>query len=74
MRRYTEANADIRSIPAGEIWIGIINAPKPYIALASRPDGDEDEPVMVCRFGSAEAKGMAVQLLEYAASLEAPNN
>jgi hypothetical protein len=73
MPRYTEANADVRTIPAAEIWVGIINARKPYIAIASRLDSD-DEPVIVCRFGSTEAKGMAAQLVECAASLEAPTN
>ena len=72
MPRYTAENTDVRTIPAGEIWVGIIAAPKPYIALAARPAGDTG--AMVTRFGSAEALAMADELIRLAARLEAPNN
>jgi hypothetical protein len=73
MPRYTELNADVRTLPPKEIWVGIIDAPKPYIAIASRLDGNET-PVIMCRFGSSEARGMASELIRLAAELEAPNN
>lgn len=74
MTRYTEErNPDVRTVPAGEIWVGIIPADRPYIAIASRLDG-EDSPVVCHRFGSVEARGMAAELRRLAAELEAPNN
>ncbi len=73
MARYTEQNADVRTIPAEEIWVGVIDAPTPYIAIASRHDGDDEEPVIVCRFDSTQARGMAEQLVHYAVSIEARN-
>ncbi len=73
MARYTEQNADVRTIPAEEIWVGIIDSPNPYIAIVSRLDGDgnNDLPVLVCRFDSTQARGMAEQLVHYATSIEA---
>jgi hypothetical protein len=71
--RYTEKNASVRTIPAGEIWVGIITAPRPYIAIVSRLDGD-DAPVAIVRFGSVEARGVAGELIRLAAELEAPSN
>ena len=72
--RYTEEeNPDVRTIPAGEIWVGIIPADRPYIAIASRLDG-ETTPVVCHRFGSVEARGMAAELIRLAAELEAPRN
>jgi hypothetical protein len=72
--RYTEErNPDVRTVPAGEIWVGIIPAARPYIAIASRLNGDES-PVVCHRFGSVEAQGMAAELVRPAAELEAPNN
>jgi hypothetical protein len=73
MPRYTELNPDVRTLPPKEIWVGIIAAERPYAAIASRLDGD-DAPVIVCRFGSTEARGMASELIRLAAELEAPNN
>jgi hypothetical protein len=71
--RYTEEkNPDLRTVPAGEIWVGVIPADRPYIAIASRLD--DDEAVIVCRFSSSEAMGMAQELIRLAASIEAPEN
>jgi hypothetical protein len=71
--RYTELTLTVRTLPPKEIWVGIIAAKRPYAAIASRLDGD-DAPEIVCRFGSAEARGMASELIQLAAELEAPNN
>jgi hypothetical protein len=73
MRSTTEKNPDVRFINSEEIWVGIIPKPRPYVAIASRLDGD-DAPVAVCRFGSAEARGMTQVLIQLAAEIEAPNN
>ncbi len=74
--RYTEQpDQDVRTIPAKQIWVGVIDAPNPYVAIACKHNGDDDEePVIVCRFDSIQARGMAERLIEYAASIEAPNN
>ena len=72
--RYTEQpNPNVLTVPDNEIWIGVIPNPKPYIALASRLDGD-GAPVAVCRFSSVEARAMAAELIRLAAEIEAPNN
>jgi hypothetical protein len=71
--RYTELNPDIRTIPPEEVWAGVIDAERPYIALASRL-GDDETPVIVIRLGSVEARAMASELIRLAAELEAPNN
>jgi hypothetical protein len=73
MRYTAEKDPDVRTIPAGEIWVGVIHAERPYIAIASRLDGDES-PVVLTRFGSAEARGMAEELIRLAASIDAPRN
>jgi hypothetical protein len=73
MRYTTEKDPDVRTIPAGEIWVGIIPKPQPYIAIASRLDGDES--LVVChRLASADAQAMASELVRLAAEIEAPNN
>jgi hypothetical protein len=70
--RYTEEkNPDLRTVPAGEIWVGVIPADKPYIAIAFWLD---DDLVIACRFGASEAMGMAQELVRLAASIEAPKN
>jgi hypothetical protein len=70
--RYTEEkNPDLRTIPAHEIWVGVVPADRPYIAIASRLD---DDVVIACRFSASEAMDMAAELVRLAASIEAPNN
>jgi hypothetical protein len=70
--RYTqEKNPDLRTVPAREIWIGVVPAGKPYIAIASRLD---DDVVIACRFSASEAGDMAAEMVRLAASIEAPNN
>jgi hypothetical protein len=71
MRRTTERNADVRTVPAGEIWAGIIEAENPYIVLASRLD---DEMVGLVRCGPEEARAMGKELIRLANVLAAPNN
>jgi hypothetical protein len=71
MRRTAERNADVRTVPAGEIWAGIIEAENPYIVLASRLD---DEMVVLIRCGPKEALGMSKELIRLANELAAPNN
>ena len=43
MPRDVELRTDLRTLDATDIWIGVIDAREPYVALASRLDG-EDEP------------------------------
>jgi hypothetical protein len=72
MMRYTEQpNQDVRSVPAGEIWAGIIEAENPYIVLASRLD---EEMVGLIRCGPVEAREMGKELIRLANVLAAPNN
>ncbi|MEJ7567428.1 MAG: hypothetical protein WKF41_04100 [Gaiellaceae bacterium] len=69
--RYTEENTDIRTVPAGELWVGIINAPQPYIAIATRLD---DEVIIVSRLSARDALEMAGELVRLSDTLNARNN
>lgn len=70
--RYTEErNPDLRTVPAGEIWMGVVPADKPYIAIATQLDADV---VIACRFSASEACEMAAEMVRLAASIEAPRN
>ena len=73
MRRTTELNADVRHVPAGEVWVGVIGADRPYIAVATRRH-DDDEAVMLMRLSSSDARDLAVELVRLAAAIEAPQN
>jgi len=71
--RYTEQpDQDVRAIPAGEVWVGIIDAPIPYIGIATRLD--DDERVMVVRLGAVDALALARVLSRLELALAAPNN
>lgn len=74
MPRDMELKTDLRTLHATDIWIGTIDGPEPYVALASRLDGDDEPLVIICRFATSEAQAMAVALVECAASIEAPDN
>lgn len=67
----TEEDAYVREIPAGELWVGIIDAPQPYIAIATRLD---DEVIIVSRLSACEALEMAGELCRLELALTAPNN
>jgi hypothetical protein len=54
MRYTAEQNPDLRTVPAGEIWVGVIPADRPYIAIASRLD--DSSAVIACR-GSRRRRG-----------------
>ena len=71
--RWTEQNPDIRDVAPDEVWVGVIPADKPYVAIATRDD-DADNVVIVFRLGPADARGMAAELLRLAAEIDAPNN
>jgi hypothetical protein len=71
--RYTALNADVREVPAGEVWVGIIDDPKPHVAIATRR-ADDDELILVCRFKPNEARLMAQELGRLANTFNAPNN
>ncbi len=70
--RYTEENTDIQTVPAGELWVGIINAPRPYVAIASRPENGE--PAIISRLDARGALEVAEELARLAHTLNAQNN
>jgi hypothetical protein len=71
--RYTkEKDPELRTVPAHEIWIGVVPTDRPYIAIASRLE-DRDV-VIACRFSASEAREMAAEMVRLAASIEAPRN
>ncbi len=70
--RYTEPNTDIQTVPAGELWVGIIDAPRPYVAIASRPENGE--PAIISRLSARGALEVAEELARLAHTLQARNN
>ncbi len=70
--RYTDENTDIQTVPAGELWVGIIDAPRPYVAIASRPENGE--PAIISRLGARGALEVAEELARLAHTLNARNN
>ncbi len=70
--RYTDENTDIRTVPAGELWVGIIDAPQPYIAIATRLD--DGEPAIISRLSARDALEMAEELCRLEVALTARNN
>ena len=68
--RYTEQpDQDVRAVPAGEVWVGIIHSPRPHVAIATRRDGD---PVVVARLNARDALDMAFELARFAHTLDPP--
>ena len=72
--RYTDENADVREVPAGEMWVGMIPNPRPHIAFATKLDDNEGELVVLSRFKPSQAFEMGCELIRLAAAIEAPNN
>jgi len=70
--RYTEPNTDIQTVPAGELWVGIIDAPRPYVAIATRLD--DGEPMIISRLSARDALETAEELARLAHTLHARNN
>ncbi len=72
MRYTAEPNQNVRTVPAGEVWVGIIDAATPYIVIATRLD--DGERVMISRLSAGDAMDMAGELARLAHELNAPNN
>ena len=73
--RYTEKpNQDVREVPAGETWVGIIPNPRPHVAFATKLDDNEGELVVLSRFKPQDAYAMGCELIRLAASIQAPCN
>ncbi|MBA3735176.1 MAG: hypothetical protein H0W90_08265 [Actinobacteria bacterium] len=71
--RYTpEPDMDVRTVPAGQVWAGIIGAEKPYIAIASQLD--DGDTVIVARLGAVDARDMGRELIRLSLELTAPSN
>ncbi len=71
--RYTpEPNMDVRTVPAGQTWAGIIDAAKPYIVIVSQLD--DGDTVVVARLGATDARDMGHELIRLSLELTAPNN
>ncbi len=69
--RWTGPNSDVRDVPADELWVGIVDVPRPHITLATRtPNG---EPV-VSRFHPDVAREIGEELIRRANQLSAENN
>jgi len=64
--RWTQANPDLRTVPAGETWVGIIMKPVRHVAIASRAGGRD---VQVMRFHPDEAREMGEQLIQIAGTV-----
>lgn len=75
MRRTEEPNSDLRTVPAGETWVGIVMEPRPHIAIATHLDADDEETLtLIGRYSAGEAAQMGTELIRLANSLTAPDN
>ena len=74
--RYTEEpNQDVRNIPAGETWVGVISEPRPHVAVATQlEEDDEGTLTLIARLSAGEAHQMGTELIRLARSLEAHHN
>ena len=70
--RNTVVDADVREVPAGEVWVGALAKPRPHVAIATRDKGDDL--VVVCRFTAEEAQRLGGELIRLALSISAPQN
>jgi hypothetical protein len=71
--RRTGLNSDVREVPAGEVWVGMIDDPAPHVAIATRSE-DDDDLVLVCRFKPDEARHVGKEILRLAMTVSAPDN
>ena len=72
--RYTEeANPDVREVPAGQVWVGVIDKPVPHVALATASK-EEDDLTVVCRLKPEEARQMGEELIRVALTVIAADN
>ena len=72
--RYTEKrNASLHEVPPGEVWAGVIDKPRPHVAIAIASP-DEDDLTVVCRFSPEEARQMGEELIRVALTANAPYN
>jgi septum formation inhibitor-activating ATPase MinD len=67
MRWTKQRNPDIRDVRDGELWVGIMDDPRPHIALATKNDGK----LFVSRFSAKDARDMGLQLIDFADVLDA---
>jgi len=70
--RYTAENTDVREVPVGEVWVGVISIPRPHVVIATRSKTDGD--TIVARFKPFEARRMGEELIRVALAVDAPNN
>ena len=68
--RWTEENPDVRDVAEGELWAGIMDLPRPHVALVTRTDGK----IRFHRFHPDEARAMGEELINFADQLNAVDN
>lgn len=69
--RWTEKNPDIHDINPGELWVGVMENPRPHVVIAARSD---EENIVLSRFDPAEARQIGEQLIRFAHTISAPDN
>ncbi len=72
MRYVDHPDLDLRAVPRGEVWVGLVDDPFPHVAIAIRlAEGDR---VMLSRLSGPDALDLAGQLARLSYVIAAPNN
>ncbi len=72
MRYVDQPGLDLRAVPPGQVWVGLIDDPYPHVGIAIRL-GEEDR-IMLSRLSGPDALDMAGQLARLSYVIAAPNN
>ncbi len=68
--RWAGPDPDVGEVEEGQLWIGVMEFPRPHVALVSR----RGEDVRIQRFKPEDARDMGERLIALAAELNAANN
>ncbi len=72
MRYVDQPGLDLRAVPLGEVWVGLIDDPHPHVGIAIRlGEGDR---IMLSRLSGLDALDLAGQLTRLSHVIAAPNN
>ena len=73
MRHTAEPNADVRDVPPGEVWVGVLDDPARVVLVTPSID-DTDAITLMCSLKPDEARQMGQELIRAAASVLAHDN
>ncbi len=71
--RHTAENADVREVPPGEVWVGLLEDPARVVLVTPSSD-DTDAITLMCSLKPDEARQMGAELIRAAATVLAADN